>query len=491
MAVVHVVRRESRRKGTDSWALYDPDGDEILVFRKFCDKFSDQKYATKKRYAEVASRFIDYLFEVGVLGGRWVSRSQLTDAITYYLQLLRDGENIRLGLQRHGTIEYEDEDDEVRESALRATARKLGITPLRRNSWSNTIAALNGFLRTCEELESEAREIAMLRGGVSEEVIQASYINYRPFIEAIEGSTQLTRREVKYLKASSMLGSLIRIRGGPLSRLKGVSAGSTGRTKQATRVRAFPMVDLPKLLEAATSWRDRTLWLSTAASGIRRSEALNLEWSHIDLEQQMVYVLDPDELRYGSQISEHERLNRFKGRSVSWTYLRQPFRDWFFEALLEYRKREYVLPEDGNDYVFQYVRNPHRGRPYREARDSTLNEAFVAAVQRAGIPGPPDAPKHLWTQHSFRHAYGYFMLNDFAIPQQAQSGLTLAEVQMLMGHESILTTGQYARPAENRLKDKLARHDAALLGYEFTEDLSHLPVAFAERLERAALTRKI
>lgn len=204
---------------------------------------------------------------------------------------------------------------------------------------------------------------------------------------------------------------------------------------------------------------DKALWSLLLASGIRRSEALNLQWCDIDFAKREVYVLDPELLRYGREMSQDERDLRFKGRTVSRTYLFLPYRNWFFDYLSMYRKEEYRLPLDGNDFVFQYLISPHFGRPLREATDETLNSAFKSAVQRARIPGPPIARNYVWTAHSLRHAYGCYMVNDYKVPGQLQPGLTEAEVQQLMGHKDINTTRQYARLRASRLQEKLKAHD--------------------------------
>jgi integrase len=486
MSLKNVTRIESRYLGKANWSLIDSEGDVIIAFDVFSKSIIDEAYATKKRYCEVVSKFIDYLYEVGIVGGPGVSRKQINDAVNYYIILLRDGQNINFGYLKKGVKHYKDEDEEL-ELSLRLISKSLGITALKPNSWSNTIAALNRFLRVCTALEVEAREIALHRGEVDPSIINQSMIDYRPLLDAVNGSTRLSRGEVKHIRQSSMLGSLIRFRGGELSRPAGLAAPKIKVTQRDTKVFDFPMDKFSLLIDTAKSWRDRALWLLTAASGIRRSEALNLEWSHIDIEQRMVYVLDPDYTRYGRDLDEDERTNRFKGRVVSWTYLRQPYKDWFFEALLEYRKREYVLPRDGNDYVFQYVVNGYRGRPLKEASDAALNNSFTNAVKRAGIDGPPMNRSYVWTQHSFRHAYGVYMLNNFQVPGLPYPGLTEAEVQLLMGHKSIISTRQYARIKEANLKRKLSLYDQAVLDNNELIDLDLLPEQFAQRLKQSVL----
>ena len=448
----------------------------------FSRSIIDEKYATKKRYSEVASRFVDYLYELGILGGHGVSRKQINESVDYYLILLRDGKAINFGYKKNGVIVYKGSEQAL-ELYLRQISQSLKITALKPNSWSNTIAALNRFLRVCAALEAEVREIALHRGEVDPLIISQSMIDYRPLLDAINGSSRLTNGEVKHIRQSSMLGSLIRFRGHELSRPAGLTIAKIGKKQRDTQVFDFPMDKFPLLLNTAVYWRDRALWLLTGASGIRRSEALNLEWSHIDIDQRLVYVLDPEYTRYGRNLPEDERTNRFKGRVVSWTYLRHPYRDWFFEALLEYRKCEYVLPSDGNDYVFQYVVSGYRGRPLKEASDAALNKSFTSAVIRARIEGPPMNRLYTWTQHSLRHAYGVYMLNDFQVEGQSNPGLTLAEVQMLMGHKKITSTQKYARPKESILKRKLILHEQLILGCKELDPIDLIPAPFAAKLK--------
>lgn len=482
MTLRHVKRAETGGGGSASWRLLDANEQPISVFDEFCRSMSGAAFSTRQRYAIVVSRFVDYLYEVGVLGREPVTRRVINEAIDYYLLLLRDGDGVVLGqVAGNGTVRYEPGEQD-REDGLRRVASRLGIKPLSPNSWSNTIAALNGFLRLCTMLENEAREIALVKGGLDRAVTDASAVDYKPLLEAVDGCKRLSHAEALHIKHATMLGGVVRFRGGDLQRPRGLSGPRKRGAQRDVQVLDFPMERFRSLLDAATSWRDRAFWTLLAASGIRQSEALNLEWHHIDFERETVYVLDPEFTRYGRDLPEHERVNRFKGRTVSWTYLRLPYRTWFFELLLKYRQHEYVLPADGNDFVFQYVIHPYRGRPLREAADSTLNDSFTGAVVRAEIPGPPMLPGYVWTRHSLRHAYGMFMLNDLEIPGQSTPGLTEAEVQLLMGHADIHSTRKYAKPREARLRQKLEMHERCVLPVE--QSLAGLPPPIAARLAK-------
>lgn len=458
MTLVHVRKEDVNEFGVHSWVLYDPTGIRMTVFTEFCRKLDGLKYATRLRYTTVAARFIDYLYEVKVLGGKPVTRAVINKSIDYYLSLLKSGENISLSSGMRDRTTYADGDQE-REVALRDVARKLDIKPLATNSWDNTLAAINRFLHLCAILEREAKEMAILRGNVKPHLVDGAERDCVSLLEAVDGVTSLSKTEIYHIKNTTLLGGVIRFRGNDLERPKGLKQSSRQQSQIDVNSLDFPSEYFPDLIVNATSWRDRTLWTLLFASGIRRSEALNLQWCDIDFINREVYVFDPALMRYGRDITPVDRELRFKGRNVSQTYLRQPYKDWFFNYLAQYRRNEYRLPLDDNDFVFQYLISPYHGRPLYEATDETLNSAFTATVRRANIPGPPINRNYTWTAHSLRHAYAKFMSNDFKIPGQTKPGLTEAEIQLLMGHKNIASTRRYSKLKDNRLREKLLLHD--------------------------------
>jgi len=56
-------RKPFFRNGKESWALESLDGTPVDAFDAYCEKISNLSHQTQKRYAEVVSRFIDYLYE--------------------------------------------------------------------------------------------------------------------------------------------------------------------------------------------------------------------------------------------------------------------------------------------------------------------------------------------------------------------------------------------------------------------------------------------
>ncbi|MDP2030558.1 MAG: site-specific integrase [Thiobacillus sp.] len=430
--------------------LLDDSGSPVEAFSHFCERNRDYKFATQKRYSEVVAHFIDYLIEAKAFGIA-VTKRHLNAVIDSYPLLLRDGSDA-LCARLSKSVEEHPED-----IWLLRVAKALDKSPIQPASFSNTLSPINRFLRLSEALAAEAFEQATLAG-------MAHNNNHKDLIEALSGADALSEFEKRRMRQNSVLGSVIRFRGRGLERPRRIRA--TIETAQVdVRHLDFPIDFVTLLANVATSWRDRALWLLLAASGIRISEALNLQWSDIDIENQKVFVLDPAGRRFGQDMTVAER-RKFKGRTVSFTYLIQPFRQAFFHALEMYVKHELVPPQDKADagFVFQYIEGTRRGKPYVGVSNSALNANFKAACARAQIPGPAPSGIRKWTIHSLRHLYGVYMLNDFPVDAQAgRYGLELVEVQMLMGHRNINSTRHYARKTRRNLENKLAQADQLLM----------------------------
>lgn len=452
----NIVRRDIRDVDGNiiSWEVLDSGGRVIPACALFIRKLEGYKFATRKRYVETVCHFVDYLYETGVLGkfgdeDPLPSRRHVNEAVDAYVPLLLRGS---VDTVKRLTAAQAEDGGETGEWLVKAV-RSLNIAPYARKSLDNVIAPINLFLRHSEALAQEAHDLANAHG------IELSH-DYSPLINAVSGFTRLTPHERAAVRSSTLLGGVVRMHG-EIRRPSGIR--HQAKHNQTDRVALdFPVVYMDALLEQATSWRDRALWLLLLASGIRRSEALNLQWSDIDYEGRRVYVLDPDSRRYGRFMTPEEK-RRFKGRKVSWTYLWEPWRSRFFEALAEYRQREWRLPTDGNKYVFQKLRSEGGkvGVPLFNASDGALAEPFNKAVAKAGIPGP-GASEEQWTPHSLRHAYGVYMLNYIPIGPGVY-GFQETDVQALMGHESITATRQYARRKEDVLRARLEYADKAAL----------------------------
>lgn len=458
MGLKNVARVKTTKQGQPTWLLLDKAGIPIEAFSYYCEKNRDFAVSTQKRYAEVVSRFIDYLIEAEAFGVP-ATKKHLNAVIDAYPLLLRDGSK---GLEErlNKTIADNPED-----GWLLRVAQSLDQSSLRPTSFSNTLAAINRFLRLSEALAIESFEKATLVGIEHNE-------SYKDLIKALSGTTKLSVLEVRNMRHNSVLGSVIRFKSEGLTRPRRVTT-SVATTQDDIHHLDFPMEFVMPLARAATSNRDRALWLLLSASGIRVSEALNLQWADVNPETQEIFIYDPAGRRLGSDMTPNERA-RFKGRTVSMTYLIQPFRQAFFGALEDYIKHEFVPGPDAgsSNLVFQYIEPGRRGQPLRGVSDAALTENFKAACERAGVP---TLLSRQWTLHSLRHMYGVYMLNDFPVdPAAGKYGLELAEVQVLLGHRSISSTRHYARKKRRRLEQKLQQADEQLLGLADSELLQLL-----------------
>lgn len=208
--------------------------------------------------------------------------------------------------------------------------------------------------------------------------------------------------------------------------------------------KTFPLENFPALIDAATCWRDRLLWILIAGTGLRPSEALNLQWQDIDYKNRWIYVIDPENRRFSDELAPEEK-RRFKGRTVSRAIFFPPLEDWFFVALRQYIKHEY-LPVSENlagQFVFQYVEQHRRGKAFVNSSDAGRLVTFQRACRKIGAP-------HLGL-HSLRHLYGDYMHNRLL--------LDLYEVQRLLGHKSPVHTQIYARRDMMTLLDRIGKMD--------------------------------
>jgi integrase len=445
--------------GRTMFRLLHKNGTYIDGFDIFSKNLIEEGYAftSRKRYAESGARFLDYLYEVGVLGGI-TTNDEINRAINQYPHFLRYGSQVK-------AIDPEQTEE------LQNYAKEIGLeVGLSGNSFAPTLAAVNKLLSLAEGLAKEA-----LFNLKQHSIDCAEYSNVELVIDAINGSRTLTHYEKTRLQQNWILGSVIRLKGKVKAPRK---LSNPVRPLQSTDTEwlAFPLDRFEDLINAATNYRDQALWSLLAAGGYRTHEALNTRLIHIDPVNQLTYIVDPQLTRFGQQMTEDEKV-RFKGRVTSRTYLFEPLRSLFWKALENYLRHEYV-PTDEHDYLFQIVEETHRGIPLKDASATAIIKSFKNAVRRAGIPGPPIRPEYIWTPHSLRHMYGVYMLNYIPVP--GGYGLLDTEVQQLMGHKYIASTRHYARHDRLVLEAKLELADQVI--YNGGIDVSGFPAIIASRL---------
>ncbi len=435
----HVIKIEVRNFsiGFTGWRLFDPQGVPINAFDRFSEHLITKQYAylTRSRYSSAAAKFIDYFYETGIMDGV-ASNAEINRAVDAYPIFLSRG------------IEFDDVDAE-KAKRLRQYAKEIELNNgLSRNTFAPALAAVNLLLTVAQDLADEALEAVRKN--------DSSVPKNDPLllIKAINGVKTISRSEKKRFQQNSLLGSVMHLRG-ELHRPRKLPPPIRAGNQLDLQRLDFPFDRIIDLIEAATCFRDKTLYCLLAASGIRLHEALNLTLKDVDIENRLVYVRDPQETRFGCETTGHEK-RRFKGRLYSKTFLFEPYKTLFFEFLEQYFDQERVQTNE-HDYLFQIIERIRRGTALKEASYTALEKSFKKTVLRAKIPGPPIHPDRVWTPHSLRHCYGVHMLNH--IQHAEGQGLLLEEVQILMGHKDIHSTRHYARTDRTLLEAKLAEAD--------------------------------
>ena len=448
--MIHVSLVSHKKHGSTIWSLFD-DSEMIAAFTVFQDHLlaNGLAYETRRRYSLAVANFIDYLYEFGAAGrDSTITNIRLTKIIQDYIFFLRDG-------QYSGNPE------------LAEYGRKLNKKGLTKNSFSPTLAAINKFLYICQNLADEACAMAN---------IDTNFDNINLIIQQINGVKELSQPQRQKLIQSTMLGGVIRVTKTKLTRPRKISTPK--KTSFDDEFLDFPLDRVFDLLNATRSYRDKALYSLLAASGLRCSEARALRIDDVDTQKLTIRVSDPEATRFGQ--NSQNRGNRFKGRTTSRVFLLEPFKTHFFKYLAEYIKRERINTLS-SEYVFQCHRGKSKGTPFKEAADSTINEAFKNACMRADIRGHELNPDKVFTLHSLRHMYGVILLNYLELPDGKT--LRMTEVQQLMGHKNISSTEKYARHDLDLLASKMEWANENINNGHVTEDLGQL---FADSLRRRA-----
>jgi integrase len=438
----HFVRKECQRGGQTNWTLETKDtGEEIRPYTNFCDALGNLSTNTRRAYAFAVSRFLDYLAEAGVLR-KDVSRFELLRAIDAYLGFLLQGSEEFLNRhERHGAAATADE-------WLAEVARGLMWGPLEPASAKVARAAVNRFLRLSELYSRMEAEY--------DDFVQNRHTD-APLVHMVDGRERVSTYEVGKTKSNSVLGNVVRYYNRGVSRANGLQMPRVLMKDEFDR--EFPFSEFGKVVAHAQNWRDRLLWLLLAATGVRVSEALNMLLEHIDFEGQEFFIHEPK----GPRFIPHREDIRFKGRATARTFPIPQLKGALFHALREYLAREYLPVQEGSpQFLFQYVDGTNRGRPLLEANHGALSKQFASAQKAAGVE-PPEGREH-WGLHSLRHAYGVYMKNYLPVnPEKGEYGLSLTEVQSLMGHKKLEHTARYARTKFDRLQGKFEQADDAML----------------------------
>ena len=180
--------------------------------------------------------------------------------------------------------------------------------------------------------------------------------------------------------------------------------------KHTTHLSSEEVQRLALALEESGNLRLKYIVSFLLMTGARRSEALNAKWEHIN---------------YSS-----------KTWLVPLAKSGQPRHVYLSDAAITVleRLRAEVFTDHNNPYIFP---NPSTGRPYK-----CLHAAWKLVRTAAGLPD--------LRLHDLRHSYASTLVNN---------GVSLYDVQKLLGHNSIKTTQRYAHLSSEHLFKSVAVAD--------------------------------
>jgi integrase len=171
--------------------------------------------------------------------------------------------------------------------------------------------------------------------------------------------------------------------------------------------------EINQLLKAAEGYYIYPLIVTALHTGMRKAELLNLRWSDIDFKQHTVTV----------QSKQDWHTKNYKSRTLQLTPV-------LYSVLKEHEQEQKRLGVK-SDYVFTY-----RGHRIQD----NIKKSLVTVVKEAGL--------ECVTLHTLRHTFA---------SQLVMVGVSLMEVQKLMGHESFETTLRYAHLSEDHVKRQVLK----------------------------------
>jgi site-specific recombinase XerD len=171
-----------------------------------------------------------------------------------------------------------------------------------------------------------------------------------------------------------------------------------------------------KLLFVVKEPELKDLYLFAVMTGLRLGEILNLQWNSIDMERRLIMLLN----------SAHFSTKSGKCHAI-------PMNDAVYEIL----SRRFLI-RIASDYVFH--------RKGRQLQESYVSHKFKKYIRQLGL----NEKLHF---RSLRHTFASWLVQD---------GVSLYEVQKLLGHSNISVTQFYGHLQPERLHSTVNRISIAL-----------------------------
>lgn len=199
-----------------------------------------------------------------------------------------------------------------------------------------------------------------------------------------------------------------------------------GPKPKAPRIIDFE-IDFQRLLDAATTHRDRALLSAMYDGGLRISQALGLRHEDLDIARRRVRVIRRPDNANGALSKQRSDFSvDLPGR-------------FFTHYGLSLTDEQLVLDID-SDYVFVNLSQRHRGAPMRYSNAVQVVEAIG---RRAGVELTP---------HTLRHTHGTAL---------ARLGWSAPQIAARLGQSSNTSADVYIHLAEDDLAEKYANTDLA------------------------------
>lgn len=410
---------------------------------------------TREDYCVHSAKFVDYCYEMGLFGPTPPNPDVTKKTIQMYYQFLINGKNST--------------DFLLRKAAVALNQKPVGVSTA-----STYIAGVNDFLFKTDALASEQASLAAYFGRGN----NAVHVPLTPI-----GNRKKSAGEVEKLKSNSLLGNL-----GVIANLQSHTGIRGGRPPSSKRTADFPSTYLIKLIDAAPSPLYKCMWAMEAGGGLRLSETLGLQISHIDPDTGTIKIEDPEYLRSPQQQKDKDKFG-YKGRNTATVVMFEPFKSMFFSALADYLK---VRPMSDSPFLFISDDRKTFGQPLLTAKKANtttrrINRTLAKAQQNIACP-VKSANGNRYTSHSLRHFYGVWARNCVYIQGRTTMGLELAEIQVLMGHKDLKSTERYARLKEENIMLEIEASQRAIvsrgLGKHINLHLADCYSEFAEELRK-------
>lgn len=445
----NVTLVDYEKDGICAYKLLGPTG-EIKAFTAFSDSLLREPFNTRQTYCRHVADSFDYIYEAAIhlarsgSGAVGLLKSQLREILECWRDYLVLGEH-------SGKL------------LVRSVCTTLPSPYVSQETAAQKHAALREFLRLSERVREEAAQLVTL-GLMSTK----TEIDLEPLFHELNLSLPIATAERVAMARNSMLSGVIA--GGPKKKMAIVL--EVPDQKSFDKRNVFPLDLAASFIDCLGSYRDKAIYSFYAASGCRSIEGLQLLMEDVSVDRRTVRLVNPltraNHPSYLSLTPMQRDLITWKGRETDVTFLIEPFSSMFFENLEMYLRHEHY-PHNAHSFIFQVLKKNYRGKPYFLADTKTKQEVFKRAAERIGLPD------YITGRHSFRHAYGTYLLN-YIPTGPGQYGLPIGIVRIMMGHAKVGSTEQYAVHDKDILEAQLAYSHVMAFQGESVKSLDDLKI---------------